>query len=101
MFERIKRWLIHRAVGEDTKMNVVSIARGSVIRKIKRLEDYQKDYEAIKKIKQHYLKCLQHHKQYATINIECHNLNEQIKLLDKQLVDMDVKLIMLKKELKC
>lgn len=79
--------------------NIVELSRGGTLRKIKQLNEYLKDYGEIKNIKQKYLNNLQRHANYHTIKLECHNLQEQIRTLDIQLADMDVKLNMLKKEL--
>lgn len=99
MFERIKRWFVHRTAREDTKMNVTDISRGKTLRKIKSLESYIKDYNVIKNIKQTYLNSLQQHTKYSNINIECHRINEEIIFLNAQLSNMDGKLLLLRKEL--
>jgi hypothetical protein len=99
MFERIRRWFVRGTVTKDTKMNVIPIQEGLTLRKIKRLQQYISDYTVIKNIKQNYLNRLQNYSTYRTISIECHNLQQQIKILDSQLADMDVKLNLLKKEL--
>jgi hypothetical protein len=80
-------------------MNIVDISRGNVIRKIKRLENYKQEYIAIKGIKQRYLNSLQSYATYHTISIECHRIQQELKTLESQLADMDVKLNLLKKEL--
>lgn len=99
MFKRIKRWFVHRTNRKNTQMNILDFATGSVIRKIKRLETYKKEYTAIKGIKQRYLKSLQSYDTYHTISIECNRIQQELRILDSQLADMDVKLNLLKKEL--
>lgn len=79
--------------------NITHISRGKTIRKVKALEQYQKDYTIIKNIKQTYLNSLQHHVKYGTINIECHRIQQEVKILENQLADMESKLLLLKKEL--
>lgn len=79
--------------------NVTLIERGKTLRKIKGLQRSKKEYTAIRNIKQEYLNSLQHYVNYASINIECHRVQQELKTLDSQLSDMEVKLISLMKEL--
>lgn len=80
-------------------MNVFDISIATTCRKIKRLQQYKNEYTAIKGIKERYLNSLQNYATYYTISIECHRIQQELKTLDFQLADMDVKLNLLKKEL--